>query len=232
MNGTNRRSLLPLLLIGAFACGGDSDADAGQAVDAPTTKTILAGHAVFGHEVRTIRPCGEDSTLWAIDSTQLTWDVHRELAPGMAPYEEVFVVVEGSPANSPQDGFGADYDGAFYVDRVLYAASEGWGCNLDLSRFQVRLSGNEPFWTLLITDSTAELSRMDGPGRTWREILVDTTDAGVRYRSDNGESGSLVVDLSDEPCRDSMSGAYHGYSASVVLAGEELTGCAIRGTTR
>ena len=230
MNGANGRSVIPILTWCVFACSGDSGADTAQATSIRPTMTVLAGHAVFGHEVRTIRPCGEDSTLWAIDSTQLTWDVHRELSPGLEQYEEVFVVVEGSQADAPLDGFGADYDGAFNVDRVLYGATEGWGCDLDLSRFEFRLAGNEPFWTLVITDSAPELSRMDRPGQVWGEIRIETTETGLTYVGRNGESGSLAVDLSEEPCRDSMSGAYHGYSATVMLGGEELRGCAIRGT--
>ena len=219
-----------LLAFGALACGGDADV-AETPSDIPAVEqAFLKGHAIFGHEVRSIRPCGEDEALWAIDSTQLIWGLFRELAPGMEPYEEVFVVVQGIPGDTPLDGFGADYPGSFNVDRVVYAAVEGWGCDLDLGRFDYRLSGNEPFWTLNLFDDTAELSRIGAPGRTWNDLRMELIEAEIRYSAEDSESGSLVVSLTEEPCRDSMSGAYYGYGATVVLDDDELHGCALRGT--
>ena len=83
-----RPKLLSLLLVGlALACGDQDGGDEAPAVPTDSEQTFLKGHAVFGHEVRTITPCGDAEPLWAIDSTQLLWDVHRELAPGMEPYE-------------------------------------------------------------------------------------------------------------------------------------------------
>ncbi len=230
MHGLNGRNLLLITACCSLACSSNDGADSTEASSPPQTGTLLKGHAVFGHEVRTIQPCGENDAVWAIDSTRLLWDLHQELAPGLEPYEEVFVAVQGISGEPPSDGFGADYAGSFYVERVLYAAGEGWGCNLDLSRFQFRLAGNEPFWTLVLTDSTAELSRMDAPGQAWSELEAEATHGGFRYVGGSGGSGPLEVSISEEPCHDVMSGAYHAYSASVAVNGELLTGCAIRGT--
>ena len=228
-----RCSLLGLIVAaGAVACGGGRDAEETQFSEAVRELDLLRGHAVFGHEVRSLRPCGKDESLWAVDSTQLLWDLHAELAPGIGPYEEIFVVVRGSEGDAPSDGFGAEYPGSFAVKQVLYAAGEGFGCDLDLSRFHYRLSGNEPFWTLSIADATGELSRMDAPGQIWSDLRPDTTGAAITYMSDGSDSDSLEISIREEPCRDSMSGAYHGYRASVVVAGEELIGCAIAGSMR
>jgi putative lipoprotein len=230
MNGTNGRSVFLLFTCCALACTSDSENGSAVVVETPRVAEILKGHAVFGHEVRTIRPCGEDEVLWAIDSSSVLWDVHQELAPGAEPYEEVFVTVSGNPGDALSEGFGADYSGAFYVDQVVYAATEGWGCDLDLSRFLFRLSGNEPFWSLTVTDTAAVLNRMDAPQQVWSDVDAEATDGGFRYVGGNGGSGSMEVSISDEPCRDSMSGAYHAYSASVAVNGEVLNGCAIRGS--
>lgn len=222
----------PLLVYGAVACGGDSVGEETQSSAPAPDRVLLKGHAVFGHEVRTIRPCGEDEAVWAIDSTGLLWDVHGELAFGMEPYEEVFVVVRGSAGNAQLDGFGADYRGSFLVAQVLYAAGEGFGCDLDLHRFHYRLSGNEPFWGLNLTDTTAELSRMGEPELFWSDLREESTETSVSFLAESSVSGVLEVHVSEEPCRDSMSGAFYGYRASVQVPGEELHGCALRGAGR
>lgn len=231
MNGTDGRIRhLVLILFCFIACSENAGENVTHGNAPPPGAAFLKGHAVFGHEVRTIRPCGEEDALWAVDSTQLLRELHGELAPGVEPYEEVFVVVRGTLGESAADGFGADYPGSFYVDRVLYAAGEGWGCDLDLSRFQFQLSGNEPFWSLVVTDSTVELNRMDAGLEIWNDAQSETTDDRVKYFAEVDGERAVAVTIWREPCRDSMSGAYHAYSASVMTAGEELLGCAIRGT--
>jgi len=215
---------------GAVACGGGSDLDNTHVADLAVEQVLLKGHAVFGHEVRSIRPCGDDEAVWAIDSTQLLRDLHAELAPGLEPYEEMFVLVRGIVGEAPLEGFGAEYPGSFVVSQVLYAAGEGFGCDLDLNRFSYRLLGNEPFWTLNVVDAMAELSRMGMQGQIWSDLRSETTGTGVTYLSNGSESGTLEISILEEPCRDSMSGAYHGHSAVVSVAGEELSGCAIEGS--
>jgi uncharacterized membrane protein len=184
---------------------------------------------VFGHEVRTIRPCGAEEAVWAIDSTGLIWEVHQELAPQVEPYEEIFVVVQGHGGDAPTDGFGADYPGSFVVNRVLYAAGEGFGCGLELDSIHYRASGNEPFWTLLVADSAIQLIRMAEESQTWNAIRPVWTESGVTYLGEGGGSTAVEVTISEGPCRDSMSGALFGYHATVVLPGETLDGCALRG---
>jgi putative lipoprotein len=232
MNGTIGRNVLLIFICCALACTSDSEKGSATVAEAPRAAEILKGHAQFGHEVRTIRPCGADEALWAIDSTNVQWELHQELAPGAEPYEEVFVAVSGNPGETLTDGFGVDYSGSFYVDRVVYAATEGWGCDLDLTRFLFRLSGNEPFWSLTVTDTATVLNRMDAPQQVWGEVTAEASDSGFSYVGGSGESGSVKVSISDEPCRDTMSGAYHAYSASVVVNGEVLRGCAIRGSDK
>ncbi|MFC1639536.1 hypothetical protein ACFL3B_02080 [Gemmatimonadota bacterium] len=218
-----------LWVFGPIACGSGSGAGEPQSSGPAPDQVVLKGHAVYGHEVRTIRPCGEAEPVWAIDSTGLLWDLHRELAPGMEPYEEVFVVALGSFGDASSDGFGADYPGSFIIKQVIYAAGEGFGCDLDLSDFSYRLSGNEPFWGLTLTETTAELSRMDAPVRVWHGIRSERFEAGVIISAERNDAGILEVHLSEEPCRDSMSGAFYAYTATVLVAGEELRGCALRG---
>jgi uncharacterized membrane protein len=227
-----RLALGLLVSLGVVACNGETDVEEHVTGDRAVEGVFLKGHAIFGHEVRSIRPCGQNEAVWAIDSTQLLWELHRELAPGIEPYEEVFAVVRGSEGTAPSDGFGADYPGSFIVDQVIYAAGEGFGCDLDLSRFHYRLSGNEPFWGLELVDTTAVLRRMGAPDQIWNRVRTESSGVGFRYVGESEKTGSVEVSLLEEPCRDSMSGAFHGYSASVSVAGETLIGCAIAGSMR
>ena len=229
MLGTNGYILGCLLALCAFACSGGSGAAPARLGDSTGKQLLLKGHAVFGHEVRTIRPCGTDEAVWAIDSTGLMWEVHRELAPHVEPYEEIFVVVQGRSGGAPTDGFGADYPGSFVIDRVLYAAAEGFDCGLDLDSLHYRGSGNEPFWTLLVLGSAIELIRMGEASKTWSDVRSVSTESDIRYIGEANGANPVEVTVSEGPCRDSMSGAFFEYRASVAVSGETLEGCALRG---
>jgi putative lipoprotein len=200
----------------ASACGGD----------APGSRQIFRGLAVHGHEVRSFRPCGSDEALWAIDPQGVLWEIHNELVPRSEPYEEVFAVVAGQMGPPPTEGFGADYPGRIEVDAVLYVAWEGFGCDTDLSGFDYRAYGNEPFWNVELSAGALRLNRLGSETRTWTDVQEQAIENGVRYE---GDGPPIELTLVREPCRDSMSGAYFGMSARLVLGAVELRGCALPG---
>jgi len=229
------KRLIELVLLTATfaaACTPGGDAGSSDSTSTLSEQVTAKGYAVFGHEVRTFRACGAEDPVWAIDSTGTLWTIHQDLAPGQEPYEEVFAVLTGTPGDAPTDGFGADYPASFYVDKLLYAAREGWGCNLELNDFHFRIAGNEPFWTLTISELTAELVRMGYPEETWNDLRTAPNESGFSFSSSERDSGQLDIQISETTCRDTMSGAYHAYSATVTVAGEQLSGCAILGTSR
>ena len=75
----------------------------------------LRGVFVFGHEVRTLQPCGSDSIFWVrapadvLDELQAR---HHDLTA--EPYRAVYVELEGTRSLDPTQGFAEQYDG--YVD--------------------------------------------------------------------------------------------------------------------
>lgn len=196
---------------------------------APAGGESIRGYARFGHEVRALRPCESQDDLWAIDRSGLLWELHRELAPHREIYEELFVIVRGQLGPAPQDGFGADYAGGVIVDEVLYVAREGFGCETDWASFEQRAQGNEPSWSVVVSDGTMRLSRLGEPPRTWsgvRELRTGeiSSFAGV------GEDGRPVeLAIERAPCRDSMSGSYHALRATLSIGAERLEGCAVTG---
>lgn len=191
---------------------------------------VLRGYAVHGHEVRSFRPCGSEDILWAVDPTGLLWNLHQELVPNREPYEEVFAVVEAREVPAPSSGFGADYPAAISIERVVYVGREGPKCDKDWSAFHYRVHGNEPFWSVEVSDSRIRLSRLGGADRLWEEITLDRAADGLRYTGNDAAAGPVELIVTRVPCRDSMSGSYYAFTAELHVGGEELKGCALLGT--
>ena len=196
---------------------------------ADTDLAIVRGHYVYGHEVRTLRPCGASEALWVDDQTHLLRSLHDELTPGHAPYAEVFVVVAGRLGAAPETGFGADHSQSLSVEEVIYAAGEGFGCEFDWNRFRYRAQGNEPFWTLQVFGNAMRLSRPGQNDQKWTAMHESRTADTVIFQaaSENGSRMELVIQAG--PSRDSMSGAYYGLSAKLTIDAQIFTGYALRG---
>jgi len=223
----------------AVSCGSDSADRAVETGDAhiPSSDTagvsqtarVWRGYAVHGHEVRSFRPCGWDDALWAIDVNGLLWEQCRRLASTEMTYREVFAVIEARRIPPPADGFGMDYPGALEVGAVLYAGLEGPGCDEDWDAFQYRAYGNEPFWSAEVSADRMSLSRLGHEDRHWHDITRQLTPAIVRYIGTDTAGGLAELTIIREPCRDSMSGAYYGFSAVLRMGQDVLYGCALSG---
>lgn len=207
----------------------DAEVRNGRASDVRQTVLVYRGYALYGHEVRSFRPCGEADPLWVNGPSGLLWTLHKRIASPQAPYQEVFAVVEGRKVPAPTDGFGADYPGALQIEAVLYAGLEGPGCHEDWSAFQYRVYGNEPFWSVEVSDRHMRLSRLGSDDRIWQEITVEHTSYGVRYTGIDTMINWMELTITREPCLDSMSGAYYAFAAMLRVEGEELHGCALQG---
>ncbi len=218
--------LLAVALVAA--CGSREPADTRRA-GGPGAPSVVSGFAVHGHEVKSFRPCGTEEPLWAVDRSRVLWEVYEELAFHNQPYEEIFCIVEGTLEPAPEDGFGAGYAGAIEVTKVFYMAQEGFRCNLDLTRFFYRAYGNEPFWSVWISAGGITLAMPGREDGTWVEVETQQQGTGPLYLA-SGPSGSIAISIVEEPCRDTMSGAYFSLSAAVVLGDIELRGCALKGT--
>ncbi len=97
---------------------------------------------------------------------------------------------------------------------------------LDLSQpFTVR--GTEPFWAIAVTPATLDYSGLDRPQQTAANpgpVMSGTT---ATYTVTTSLNNSLVITLTpDATCSDGMSDTVYPAAATVVIAGETLTGCA------
>jgi uncharacterized membrane protein len=200
-------------------------------VNSASDLEVVRGHYVFGHEVRSLRPCGEDDTLWVVDRTNLLKNLHGELTSGTRPYPEIFVVAVGRVGPPQEEGFGADYSSTLTVEDVIYAASEGFGCNFDLSRFIYRALGTEPFWMVEVRQNEMSLTRPGHPTLMWAEVNPKQVGGRVVFQAGGDDRPTVKLVIEKGPRRDTMSGAYFGLSATLVLGGETFNGHALRGTT-
>jgi uncharacterized membrane protein len=240
--------------VGTFSCtSGDSerasrdaptsDTDHKASVDQPAGDSnadtqvrelkIVRGGYTFGHEVRSLRPCGEQEALWVVDRSGLLEPLHGELAPGTTPYAEIFVVAAGHIGPAPQDGFGADYAGMLTVEEVIYAAFEGFGCDFDWGRFSYRAQGNEPFWMVEVGATGMRMTRPGEPDLEWADVDEQRRDGTVVFQAAGADHvPAVVLTIEAGASRDTMSGAYYGLSARFLLGDRSLRGHALRGTQR
>lgn len=197
----------------------------------PSASVRLSGFVVYGHEVRSFRPCGAEDVLWVMDPSGLLWKLYEELVPKTQPYEELFVVLLGRIGPASTEGFGPDYPAKLTVEQILYAAWEGFSCESELKGFHYRASGNEPFWSAEISDRGMVLKRLGKSDLFWRDLHQDTVGHGFRYCGPESIEPPFEIEINEAGCRDSMSGAFFGYTAALRLGGEVLTGCALKGPT-
>lgn len=88
-----------------------------------------------------------------------------------------------------------------------------------------RASGNEPFWSLEISDAELTLVTHLGERRLTAPVAAPETAEGLtRYRVD-AEGRALEVRIADRICADTMTGMPRPHTVVVVLDGEELAGC-------
>ena len=81
-----------------------------------------SGWVSYGHEVRAFTPCGRDDESWLPGQSPALADIrasYEKTMSGTRPYAPLFMVVSGSFMDPPRDGFGADYDSAFFATKLI-----------------------------------------------------------------------------------------------------------------
>lgn len=89
---------------------------------------LVEGWVTIGHEVRSFRPCSDDRELWLLGRSpalDVIVEAHRDAIPSRGLYAPLFMVLTGTFADPPQDGFGADYGGAFLASRLVHVWNRG-----------------------------------------------------------------------------------------------------------
>jgi hypothetical protein len=95
---------------------------------------ILAGWVTIGHEVRSLLPCSRKKALWLLSKSPALDEImmaYERALLGKMPYTPIFMTLAGRIAKPPVDGFGADYEAAFLVMRLVQSGTKG-NCKSDL----------------------------------------------------------------------------------------------------
>ncbi len=206
----------------------DSEGDAGRL--SPPQERVLSGMLVMGPEVRTLKPCTEQTELWVIpvESVQRAYDEVAEEA-----YQPVFVEVEGVREASPAAGFGADYSGQLRLVALLRAesAEEGFGCGEELTDVLFKASGQAPFWHLRVFTEQIMLATPDIPQTIFLGVRPTPLESGWRFESlsTGPETVQLRLDLTRERCSDAMTGSVYTWIATLDIGGEVRRGCGWEG---
>ncbi len=81
---------------------------------------ILYGTLTMGHEVRAFRPDGGTKEYWLIDKSGNLYKQYQEIAPiELGAYLPVNAELKLKKIPKMQDGFGAEYDGAYDVIEII-----------------------------------------------------------------------------------------------------------------
>jgi hypothetical protein len=123
-----------LTVAAAFGCVHPDESPGRPAAAAdPEVGGVVEGLFVWGHEVRSFRPCGSQDELWVVGAPEITQPLIAEFRKlTERPYQPVYVRLVGEISNKQEDGFGADYDGTLRVREVLEVRpATGTDCRVD-----------------------------------------------------------------------------------------------------
>lgn len=182
----------------------------------PNTARVRTGHLVLAAEAMHFIPCGESGPGMLLDDA-----------------------TEGDAAAIVRQlgGEGHEVTALVVLDdtrlmAVRYAALEGPSCETLLDGSDIVARGNEPFWHAAVSDGVLIVRTPEDsaryPGRGW----VAPGPGLWRYEAGRGVGGTVeqvVLELREERCIDSMSGAYHPFTAMLARNGTAMTGCAVEG---
>jgi len=89
---------------------------------------VLEGWVTIGHEVRSFLPCSGKTDLWLLGSSPALKEImgaHRQALPDRKRYPPLFMILTGKYTARPADGFGAQYEGAFFATQLVRVSPKG-----------------------------------------------------------------------------------------------------------
>jgi hypothetical protein len=89
---------------------------------------IVEGRVIIGHEVLSFHPCARKTEYWLSGDSPALKEIitrYKKTLPCARPYTPLFMVLVGRYAKTPEDFFGADYAGAFFVTQLVRISLNG-----------------------------------------------------------------------------------------------------------
>jgi len=84
----------------------------------------VSGWVTIGHEVRSFLPCDGNTEHWLLGRSPALADLENTYGKTMSnaqAYAPLFMVLTGSIVAPPDNGFGADYERAFFASGLIHA---------------------------------------------------------------------------------------------------------------
>lgn len=162
-----------------------------------------------------LTPCNSSTALQVEFSAQWT-EALQQCTQEQSPSCFADLEVEPGPTPAP-------------VTHVHRIQIEGHSCNdAEFAHLHIRASGNEPFWNIRLNDQGLVLQQ---PGQPTLALpyIQEQLGNGLQYISSQVDHQTLQLWISEQPCTDSMSGAWHALSARLDWQGQTLHGCAYYG---
>lgn len=234
---SGRQAFWAVTVVFLAGCVGQPDGDSDMWSSEVAAEGSTLGHdgtvrgiLVMGPEVRTFKPCAENTELWAIpvESVLRAYDALTSEA-----YEPLFVEVEGGREVAPASGPAAGHSGQIRLANLLRAepVGQGLGCGESLVSVAFRASGHEPFWHVRVLSDRITLASREIPSTIFREGLPIPLDNGWRFEAESvgPETVSLRLDLIRGSCLDPTSGSLYTWTALLDVGGFVRSGCAWEG---
>lgn len=190
-----------------------------------TDNAFLRGHLSIGPSGGTFTQCDTNSKLAIIDRTgDELLQVYQELA--YEPEAEVYIEVLGRTSLQSEKEVKE-----LTILKLHHAAVETRGCEEDLKGFSFRAAGNEPFWHIVITNENISFMEMGKPEILFPPANPSVAETHWNYSTETAAPPPqrLVIYIQEEPCHDTMSGAFFSFNANIRLENRAYNGCARRG---
>ena len=176
-------------------------------------------------------PCdAPEKSYWVLGETEKLTDLYASAIRQGYAGQNVVASVRGmlkktkSSSNSP-------YDAQLIVKEVVKVRPKNF--RNTCVPFDFWGLGNEPFWSLQISEAEGivEFSKLGAPTEVAKYVKPSIENDGLtsRYFMTFPSGQRMKVAVTKEDCADSMAGNPYGYSIEVSYNGETLQGCATKG---
>jgi hypothetical protein len=102
------------------------------ALDSPAGDRRYAGVYVWGHEVHTFRPCGQEETYWVSASTWVIGELlDHYVSESSELYQPLYLEFRGQILDEQIGGFAAAYSGLIRISEIVdWTTSVPSGCGV------------------------------------------------------------------------------------------------------
>ncbi len=176
-------------------------------------------------------PCNApDKTYWVIGATDKLQELYESATRQGYEGQNVAASVRGM-LKKPNVSSNSPYDAQLQVKEVVKVRPKNF--RNTCVPFDFWGLGNEPFWSLQISEAEGivEFSRLGAATEVAEYVKPSIENEGLRSRYfvtfPSGQRMKIAVNKED--CKDSMAGNPYAYSIEVSYNGEVLQGCATKG---